>query len=64
MSGTAFTLSVARQTNITVVVTRATMPDSQHRSAAGFAGSAEQAATAAGYLFDAASRVQRGMTLV
>ncbi len=63
-NGSAFTLSVARQSNIIVVVTRAVQSENVEELTEAFGGSAEQAATAAGYLFDATSRAQRGMTLI
>ena len=63
-AGSAFTLSVARQSNVIVVVTRAVKQNSLQGSIQGFAACAEQAATAAGYLFDANSRAQRGMTFI
>ena len=62
-NGMAFTLSVAHQSNITVVVTRAINPSSEQRSTS-FEDAAERTATAAGFLFDASSRAQRGMTRI
>lgn len=60
----AFTLSVARQSNIAVVITRAAKPDSTSSSAESFARCAEQAATAAGYLFDASTRARKGLSRI
>ncbi|KAL0053521.1 hypothetical protein WJX82_006974 [Trebouxia sp. C0006] len=64
VNGGAFTLSVARQTNIAVVITRAAKPDSTSSSVESFAKSAEQAGTAAGYLFEASTRAQRGLSRI
>ncbi len=64
VNGGAFTLSVARQSNIAVVITRAAKPDSTNSSAESFARCAEQAATAAGYLFEASTRAQRGLSRI
>ena len=62
--GHAFTLSVAYQSNIAVVVSRAFKGISEDALPETFAAAAQQAGLEAGYLFNAGSRAQQGMTFI
>lgn len=62
--GHAFTLSVAYQSNIAVVVSRAFKVISENALPETFAAAAQQAGLEAGYLFNAGSRAQQGMTFI
>ena len=62
--GSAFTLSVQRQSNIVVVVTRGMDADTLHHSTAKLQESADQTSHAAGFLFDCRERSSRGLTLI
>ena len=59
--GCAFTLSVQRQSNIVVVVTRGMDADAVQQS---LPNAANQTGQAAGYLFECGSRSCRGLTLI
>ena len=62
--GHAFTLSVAHQSNITVVVSRAFKGVSGADLPEVFAAAAQEAGLQAGYLFNAGPRAQKGMTFI
>ena len=60
--GCAFTLSVQRQSNIVVVVSRGM--DAEAERLVDLQDAARQTAQASGYLFESGSRASRGLTLI
>ena len=62
--GCAFTLSVQRQSNIVVVVTRGIGAEAVRHNGNGLQGAAHHTGQAAGYLFNCDSRACRGLTLI
>ena len=62
--GHAFTLSVAYQSNIAVVVSRAFKVISEAALPETCAAAAQEAGLEAGYLFNAGPRAQQGMTFI
>lgn len=62
--GCAFTLSVQRQSNIVVVVTRGMDAEAVQHGRIDLKHAAHQTGAAAGYLFNCGSRSCRGLTLI
>lgn len=62
--GCAFTLSVQRQSNVVVVVTRGINAEAIRHSAVDLQDAADQTGLAAGYLFECGSRACRGLTII
>ena len=62
--GSAFTLSVQRQSNVIVVVTRGLDADNLQHNTAKLQNIADQTGQAAGFLFDCHERSSRGLTLI
>lgn len=62
--GCVFTLSVQRQSNVVVVITRGMDAEAVRHSEFDLQDAADQTGQAAGYLFEAGSRACRGLTLI
>lgn len=62
--GCAFTLSVQRQSNVVVVVTRGMDAEAIRHNEIDLQAAADQTGQAAGYLFECGSRACRGLTLI